>query len=723
MKSTPVAVAHRGFLAILAALSLAHTALAHVTRVVVDLSRSESPTFDGKEFGNGIKYERITGEVCGELDPKDRRNAIIQDIALAPTNGHGKVEYVATFTLLKPVDMSKSSGVLFYEVVNRGAALLPKRYDSGDVFLVSGWQGDIAFHGKSIYGSPAETIRVPMARNPDGSSVTGPVLARFSNMAPGLNSLPMRAAAGYASSGDPPLPVDLDTTHASLLSRSYESVTGAASASTVIPSSDWAWADCTNSPFPGKPNPKMLCLRNGFDPGLLYQLVYLGKDPFVLGIGLAATRDINSFFRYASQDGSGWTNPLAGQIHNAIGMGTSQAGNLIRTYLNLGFNEDESGRRVWDGAMPTIAARQTPINVRFAIPGGASNLYEVGSDGLLWWSDWPDKARNRPASGLLHRCSATHTCPKIIEILGSSEFWSLRASPDFVGTGNDKDIPLPENVRRYYVASTQHGGGPGGFGREAKPQPQARANGSPFMPVPCVLPSNPNPMNDIRQALLMALKDWVVRGTPPPPSNYPTLGAGTLVPATSRAMGFPMIPGVPMPDGVANPLIVYDLGGDFNYDDVSGAITKEPPAIRAVIEPLVPRVDSDGNEIGGIHTVLQQAALGTYLGWNTAASGFAKGQYCSLTGSYIPFVATKEDRIATHDPRLSLEERYGTKEGYVCVVKKAVQDLLRQRFLLKEDADRLLAQAQVSNALGMNTESRESAKRTAATRCADAESQ
>ncbi len=177
-----------------------------------------------------------------------------------------------------------------------------------------------------------------------------------------------------------------------------------------------------------------------------------------------------------------------------------------------------------------------------------------------------------------------------------------------------------------------------------------------------------------------------------------------------------MIPGVLLPDGVANPLIVYDLGGDFNYDDLSGAITKEPPAIRAVIEPLVPRVGSDGNEIGGIHTVLQQAALGTYLGWNISASGFAKGQYCSLAGSYVPFAATKDDRIAT------LEERYGTQEGYVCVVKRAAQDLLRIRFLLKEDADHLLAQAEASNLLGRNAESSESAKRIAEARCADAES-
>lgn len=723
MKITRIfAAKHRVLLALAAAPLLIQPAFARVTRVVVDANRSESPTFDGKAFGDRIRYERISGEVYGELDPKDRRNAIIQDIELAPTNDRGKVEYVATFTLLKPVDMSKSSGLLLYEVVNRGAAIMPKRYDSSDVFLVSGWQGDMAFKGKSAYGLPGETIRVPTARIPDGSPVTGPILARFSNMEPGLNSLPLRAAIGYASSGDAPLPVDLDTTHASLTARSYESVTGATSNPTVIPSADWAWADCTSTPFPGRPDPKMICLRNGFDPRLLYQLEYRGKDPAVLGIGLAAIRDVNSFFRYESHDDSGWTNPLARHISHAIGMGASQAGNLIRTYLNLGFNEDESGRIVWDGAMPTIAARQTPINLRFAIPGGASTLYELGSDGVLWWGDWPDKTRNQSTSGLLHRCFATHTCPRIVEVLGSSEFWSLRASSDFVGTGNDQDIPLPENVRRYYVASTQHGGGAGGFSREPVLPPIFRSNGNthnPLMPAPCLLPSNPNPMDDIRQALLVALKEWVASGTMPPPSRYPTLSAGTLVPSNGQAMSFPMIPGVPVPDGIANPLIVYALGTEFNYNDLSGVVAKVPPAIRTVIKPLVPKVDRDGNEIGGIHTVLQQAALGTYLGWNISASGFAKGQYCSLAGSYIPFATAKADRLATYDPRFSLQERYGTQEGYFCVVKKATQSLVRQRFLLKEDAERLVTQAEASRVLPRSAESDESAKQIERKLCAD----
>jgi hypothetical protein len=159
---------------------------ARVTRVEVDATKTESPAFEGKSFGPGLQYERIQGRIYGEIDPKDRHNAIIQDISLAPTNARGKVEYVATFTLLKPIDMTKSSGVLVYEVVNRGASIVPRHYESGDVFLFSGWQGDIPFGGKSISGLPGETIQVPVARNADGSSVTGPVMARFSNMLPGL---------------------------------------------------------------------------------------------------------------------------------------------------------------------------------------------------------------------------------------------------------------------------------------------------------------------------------------------------------------------------------------------------------------------------------------------------------------------------------------------------------------------------------------------------------
>src|SRR5579863_1991948 len=681
----------------------AAAAHASVVRVVVE---SHEPVRDlprGDLSRKKIAYERIQGVVYGEVDPNDRRNAIIQDVGLAPKNARGMVEYAASFTLLEPVNMNEASDVLVYEVVNRGRPIIPKDLSSGDVFLTSGWQGDIPFRGQSVYGGAAETIRVPIAKNADGSPITGPILLRFFNQPQGAASVATRIAAGFSSSGPPPLPVDLNTTHATLASRTFETVSGVAGGVRTVAPNDWSWGDCSETKFPGKPDPHFVCLRDGFDASRLYQLVYQGEDPPVLGLGLAAVRDVVSFFRHDAKDGEGWQSPLAGKVKFAIGEGASQSGNLLRTFLNLGFNEDEAGRKVFDGVMPTIAARQTPINVRFGVPGGASNLYEAGSDGAVWWSHWPDAARGNAASGLLDRCTATKTCPLIVELLGSTEFWTLRASPDFVGTDNARDIPLPANVRRYYVASTQHGGGAGGFHTSAPPPPEP-APGNPLATAACALPVNPNPEREIGRAILVALEDWVVKGTAPPPSVYPTLAAGTLVAANARALGFPAAPSLPRPDGIVNPLLVYGFGKDFNAPDVSGAIDNEPPAITGVIAPLVPRVDRDGNEVGGIHTVLQQAALGTYLGWNITAQGFFKGQHCALTGSYIPFAHTREEREAAHDSRLSLEERYGTHRGYVCAVRRAAEGLLGRRFLLKADADRLIAEADSSDVLSAGGE-------------------
>jgi hypothetical protein len=274
-------------------------------------------------------------------------------------------------------------------------------------------------------------------------------------------------------------------------------------------------------------------------------------------------------------------------------------------------------------------------------------MYEAGSDGVVWWADNADEARRRPSAGLLDRCTATQTCPKIVETFGSSEFYNLRASPDLVGTRADRDIPLPSNVRRYYFPGVSHGGGPGGF----EPDPKQQAC--------CELVPNPNPSSDTLRALQTALVDWVVKGTLPPPSQYPRLDRGELASPTRAAMGFPAIPGVPVPDGVLTPLYEYDFGTQFHYNDLSGVISMQPPPVRQILPMVVPKVDADGNEVVGVASVLHQVPLGTYTGWNTVATGFYKGHIRTNTGAYIPFARTKTDRMASGDPRPSLEERYG----------------------------------------------------------------
>jgi len=661
-----VALGHRVSCLLLAL--LASPAYAQVTRVEIT---SREPA------GN---YETIRGRITGEVDPKDRRNVIIQDIALAPKNARGRVEYVATFALARPIDMTRASGVLLYSVVNRGnGSAMPG--PEGHVSLVSGWQGDVTPTANN------QTISVPVARQPDGSPITGLVLARFMNVAPGTNTIGIRLSS---MGGSPPvyLPATTDQTNAVLTSSASETARGVKGGTVTIPRGDWAFADCRTQPFPGAPDPTRLCLRNGFDPARLYELTYTAKDPLVLGIGLAATRDIVAFFRHAAADERGTANPVAGAIKYSVAIGDSQSGNFIKTFIHLGFNEDLQGRIVWEGAFPRIAARQTPMNFRFALPGGAATLYEPGSEPALWWSDYTDTTRGRVKAGLLDRCATTKTCPKVIEAFGSTEFWGLRMSPGLIGTDAKTDIALPDNVRRYYYPGTTHGGGRGGFRVDV---PGAQSG--------CLLPANPNPESDTTRALTAALIDWVVNGTAPPENRYPLLSKGELVPATKRAVGFPDIAGLTFIDDLVNPVLDYDFGPEFKANDLSGVLSLLPPRIKQVIPTYVPKVNADGNETSGVPSVLHQAPLGTYLGWNVTASGFFKGQGCGFAGGYWPFAKTAAERAASGDPRLSIEERYGTLEGYACVVERAAEDAVRQRLLLREDADRLIAEAKKSDVL------------------------
>ncbi len=656
------------------------TVEARVTKILIDLK--QSPVNEGKSFGSVGQYEMLSGKAFGELDPKDPHNAIITDIQFAPRNSRGMVEYVATFMLLKPMDLTKANGVMIYAVPNRGNRILSNGFsvagESGEEFLMkrghmilfSGWQGDLAPR------TGFETISVPIATNPDGSSITGTVLARFSNMAAGTNTLPLPVAHTAAS---------LETTKATLTRRASEE--GA-----IIPlaGSDWAFADCSKAPFPGTPDANKVCLKNGFDSANLYELVYTAKDPLVLGIGFAATRDITSFFRRSTTDEGGTANPIAGRVTHAIAQGNSQSGNFIKTFIHLGFNQDEQNLIVWEGANDHIAGRQMALNIRFAHPSGAANLYEPGSEAILWWGRYEDTVRGRKPASMLDRCSLTRTCPRIFETFGAAEFWGLRMSPNLVGTKADTDIPLPANVRRYYFPGTTHGGGRGGFNVETA---------SPTSAATCELPNNTNPQADTMRALFVALTDWVTKDIAPPPSQYPRIDHHQLVWPRAAAMGFPAIPGSPLPDNLLNPFYDYDFGAEFNYSDLSGVLATQPPAIKRVLPLLVPKVDADGNETSGIASALHQAPLGTYLGWNVTRSGFYKGRVCGFSGGFIPFAKTKAEREASGDPRLSLEERYRDHAGYVAAIKAAIERLLQQKFLLPSDAERLIREAEAGNVL------------------------
>lgn len=664
---------------------------ARVTRLLIEAKAS--PAFNGRSFGPTGAYEAISGRVLGELDPADPHNAVIQDIALAPRNARGKVEYTASFRLAKPVDMTKASGLLWHDVPNRGnrPGIPIVELNQGDIELTSGWQGDNA--GSTVPGRTNDYLVVPTARNPDGSTITGPVIARIVNGA-GPASRPMIAFVNPL----PYKPATLDTAKAVLTTHASETVEGVIGKTETIPSADWAFARCTaERPFPGTPDPTEICLRSGFDPALLYQVVFTAADPPVLGIGFAAYRDVAEFFKTAKADDVGTPNPIAGAVAASIVRGVSQSGNFIRQFIHLGFNEAENGRQVYDGAWPIVAGRRVALNHRFALPDSVMALYEPGAEGPQWWLPEPDPARALPAAGMLGRCLKSQTCPKIVEHYGPTEIWWLKLSPQWVGTSADRDLPLPENVRRYYIPGTPHGGGVGGFSTALENRPAC----SGFNQGTGILAGNPMPYLETVNAIRAHFRAWVLRGTPPPPSRYPTLREGFLVDPTKQAMGFPTLPMLPpdAPTGLVNPVLDYDYGPDFDYLDGAGFRTSLPPAIKRVLPTKVPRVDADGNELGGVPVVLHLAPLGTYLGWNIAADGFNKGRICAYAAGMIPFARTKAERDKTGDPRLSLEERYRDHDGYVAAVEAATRQAMAAGFLLPDDARALIEEARTGDVL------------------------
>jgi len=656
---------------------------ARVTRIIVDATSTSTPS--------DISYKTLVGRAFGELAPDDPHNALITDIDVAPRNANGNVEYITTFTITMPTDSTQASGVVWHDVPNRGGKVSLSGDLKGvhDIELDSGWQGDnagaTAVPANATSLSPITPVNNDWVKTPVLSGTQGRILGRIVNRS-GLNAAPLNVMGNPI----PYFPANIsDNSGDTLTIHTHETVNGIITEGGVVPNSDWIYCGGGTfaSPLPVTKLPVDVCMRNGFDGTKLYQLVYTVKDPYVLGTGTAAFRDVMSFFRYAAADDFGTANPLAGIVKKAIIRGVSQSGNFTRHYIFLGMNEDESGRLVHEGAWPLIAGRRVANNSRWGQPDGVLELYQMGSEGPQWWHSFPDKVRDLHPGGILDRCERSGTCPKIIETFGGSEVFALKMTTSWVGTDPKNDIPLPENVRRYYLPSSTHGGGNG----EMTENPTRAANcpGNNYG-TPAYL-ANPVPSTQLVSRMKVALRDWLLNGVEPPPSQWPQLlgpmNERTLVEPTMAAMGFPHgVPGVPdsvfEAENFVFPIFDYDWGPQFDEFNATGTPTNEPPPIKSVIKMLVPKVDSDGNELGGVPTVLRDAPLATYLGWNLTATGFHSGQVCNYVGGQIPFAVTKAQRVANNDPRPSLEERYGTHDGYVAQVKAAANKAACGGYLL-----------------------------------------
>jgi hypothetical protein len=246
-----------------------------------------------------------------------------------------------------------------------------------------------------------------------------------------------------------------------------------------------------------------------------------------------------------------------------------------------------------------------------------------------------------------------------------------------------RDLPIPPNIRIFYLSSTQHGGA----SVTATPETDTKSYCQYFL--------NINPYIYNTRALLTDLAAWVVNGTPPPASRYPTVADGTLAPASR--IGFPKIPGVNF-TALYNTREFLFRGQNFDALDMSGILT-EPPIEVAEYNVLVPRVDQDGLDVAGVRSVAVTAPIGTNVPWNYRGAGFGEGDLCDLSGSFFAFATTKAERVASGDPRPSLQERYEDHQGYVDAVAVAAEDLVAERLLLPADADSIIAAAQASNIL------------------------
>ncbi len=640
---------------------------------------SQNPTFGGTTFGTVGAYRKIVGTATGTVDPNDPHNAMITDIQLAPKDANGLVDYSMDFYILEPVDPTKGNHKVFFELPNRGGKQFGKfngsgggndpttATDAGTALLMNegytlvwgAWEPTAARTNGSM------GVTVPVAKNADGSSITGPdyEYIEFDN------ATTTSYTTAYNTNST-------DTTQATLTARAHLT-----DPPIPVASTGWTWT--------GANTISLLPAGTPFQQSWIYELTFTAKDPLVGGIGFAALRDLTSFLRNATADTAGTANPLAGAgLTRWVTWTLSQPSRTMNDFIWLGFNQDLQGKQVFDGVFSWVGAGDgVGLNYRFEQSGRTErnrqqHLYQEGTFPFSFTT------LTDPLSGKTDgrdvRCTQTNTCPKIMNVISANEYWVKAGSlihTDLAGN----DLPDPPNVRNYLISGTQH----------ASP---AAVNSLGV----CQQFGNSIDQNPALRALWVDLDEWL-DGTEPPASAVPQRATGTAVFSTTTAdsplgigavpqatLGWPTIPGVTY-TGLITVHNLWDWGSQF----ASGIMTTNPPVATGKVYPsFVSKVDSDGNEIAGIRLPGVAAPVATTAGWNLRSAAFGGNDGCESTGSYIPFAPTATARTASGDPRPSLDERYGSHAGYVAAVTAAVNALEAQRLLLPTDAQAYISTAQ-----------------------------
>ena len=652
---------------------------AEVVRVLID--RRED-VLGGRAWGSAGPYEKLVGRIYFAFDPANPANARVVDLKWAPTNGDGMVEAWADFMVLQPKDPSFRRGVAWVEVSNRGgkaslryfnqasrSALDPtEELDFGNGLLLNqgltliwlGWQWDVP-EREGLLG-----LHVPRAQL-QGGAIEGLVRADWTvDEDTEILSLGHRDHRGYS-------PVPGDGSEPVLTVRS-----GRMAPREVIPRENWWFLPAQGEPAEGEQEPQLtrIVLEGGFRAGYIYELVYRSQNPRVVGLGLAAIRDVLSYAKYELDS--------LFPVNLGVAFGVSQTGRFLRHFLYQGFNTDEGGRKVFDGMLiHTAGAGRGSFNHRFGQPSRDAHRYSA----FFYPTDlfpFTSRTQRDPVSGreegLLSAQRPDHL-PLIFYTNTGYEYWGRAASLIHTSVDGTQDVEPMQNERIYHLASAQHSGW-------SFPPDDGDRMSEVGIPI---YRGNPLDLSFPLRSLALRLVGWVEGDRDPPASAFPRIGDGTLVPPTGLA--FPNIPGVSTPK-VIHEAYRADYGPRWWTE---GIVDRQPPELGPAFPSMVSQVDGFGNEVAGVRSWEIRAPLGTYAPWNLRW-GYVGGaeELTDFRGTFIPLSKTEEERVSLGDPRPSLVALYASKDVYLERVRAATRELVREGFLLPEDAGAVVELAEVS---------------------------
>ena len=636
----------------------------HARVVRVEIA-SRTDVLGGKQFGDAGAYERITGRVYFSLPVANPHNRRIVDLDKAVNLKNGEVEFSADFIAVRPKDAHKGNGSLLLEVPNRGRGRIIGLVDGGDWNLANdagdawllrngftivslGWQWDAA-------GADALRFFAPVAKE-NGKTITG--LLRGDLMpSKVMPEIPLgHLILGNIGGSEYPVAAPDDPRNVLTVRDSRDGQRS------IIPRTEWQFAQTVDGKL--TPSDRHIHLNGGFQPGKIYEYVYVVADPVVAGGGFAAIRD---FASYAKHEADAVT-PAA----RVYGEGISQNGRFLRDFLYQGFNADEEGRIALDGVLAHVAgAGRGSFNYRFAQPSRdaqpTSSVF-FPTD-IFPFTDQPEKDPvTGETGGLLDRAVAEKVVPKIFFSNTSYEYWGRAAALIHTSADGKHDAPISDNVRIYHFTGLQHFSGP---------FPPEKGKGDLLGQEP----QSPLPVKYFWRAMIANMDAWVRGNTLPPASSYPKIADGTLVPLSDYAL--PAIPGVNRPHE-ANQAWHLDFGPNWR----EGILSVQPPKVGEAFPVLVPQVDADGNERDGVRLPEVTVPLATYTSWNLRDPSIgAPDQRVSFEASYLPFPKTAAERQKAGDPRKSIAERYADHDDYMTRYRDAVDGLVKERWILPEDRD------------------------------------